>query len=179
MTFNAESFDQTVREDGLIKRGCECFLYVAFISLFNSIFYVFDFRLDFLIRLWGGLGLGVTELISVLARRAGGVVPILALILNLILSGAFIVFWYFARKGHLGAFCAGSGLFALDGIWILSLGQSLMPTWHSILFPCSLCWQECMEFPNWNSSNRLSDATDPLGAGPAQSECPFNRVLCD
>jgi len=119
MTFNAESFDQTVREDGLIKRASECFLYVAFISLFNSIFYIFDFRLDFLIRLWGGLGLGVTELISVLARRAGGVAPILALMLNLILSGAFIVFWYFARKGNLWAFCAGAGLFALDGIWIL------------------------------------------------------------
>jgi hypothetical protein len=115
----AALIDQRIREDGLIKRAAECFLYVAFISLFNSIFYVCGFRLDILLRLWGGLGLGVTELISVLAHRAGGVVPILALILNLILSGAFIVFWYFARKGNLWAFSSGAGLFALDGIWIL------------------------------------------------------------
>ena len=110
---------QRTREEMLVQRSAGWFLFVALISLINSILYFLDFRVEFLVRLWGGLGLAVTEVVSVLARRSGDVVPILALIFSIVISALFIVFWKFARKGNLWAFNAGAGLYALDAVWIL------------------------------------------------------------
>lgn len=113
------TIEQKVREEMVVKGSAGWFLFVALISLINSVLYAFDVHVGFFLRLWGGLGLAVTESLSVLARRGGGVGLILALIIDLFISGLFIVFWIVARKGNKCAFWAGAGLYALDGVWIL------------------------------------------------------------
>ena len=120
MTINVNSpIEQNVREEMVVKRSASWFLFVALISLINSVLSVFDVHVAFLLRLWGGLGLAITELVSVLAHRGGGVGSIAALIINGFISGIFLVFWNFARKGHKWTFWAGAGLYALDALWIL------------------------------------------------------------
>jgi len=111
--------EQKAREQMIVKRGAEWFLFVALISLINSILYGFNVHIAFFLRLWGGLGLAVTELVSVFARRAGGVGFVLALTINGFISGLFLVFWHFARKANKWAFLAGAALYALDGLAIL------------------------------------------------------------
>jgi hypothetical protein len=120
------TIEQKVRAQLLIKNSAFWFVSVAAISLINTILYLFDVHIEFLLRLWGGLGLGVTELVSVLARRNGGVGFVLALITNGFIAGVFLVLWYFARKGNKWAFWSGVGLYALDGIFILL-------SWHHAL----------------------------------------------
>jgi hypothetical protein len=113
------TMERKAREEMVVKRNAGWFLFVALISLINSILYGFDVHVEFFLRLWGGLGLAVTELVSVFARRSGGVGFVLALIINGFISGLFLVFWNFARKGNKWAFWAGAGLYALDGLSIL------------------------------------------------------------
>lgn len=119
------TIEQKVREEMVVKGSAGWFLFVALISLINSVLYAFDVRIGFFLRLWGGLGLAVTESLSVLARRGGGVGLILALIINCLISGLFLVFWNFARKADQWAFWVGAGLYALDGVWILLSWQRL------------------------------------------------------
>jgi hypothetical protein len=133
MTSNVETTAaQRTRGEMLVQRSAGWFLFVALISLINSILYFLDFHVEFLVRLWGGLGLAVTEVVPVLARRSGGVIPILALIFSVVISALFIVLWKFARKGNLGAFYAGAGLYALDAIWILISRIYVNVAFHAI-----------------------------------------------
>jgi hypothetical protein len=128
------TMEQKAREEMVVKRGAGWFLFVALISLINSILYGFDVHIEFLLRLWGGLGLAVTELVSVFARRSGGVGFVLALIINGFISGLFLVFWNFARKGNKWAFWTGAVLYALDGLSILLFLRPLLVdlAFHSV-----------------------------------------------
>ena len=101
--------DARTRDEMLVQRSAGWFLFVALISLVNSVFYFFDFYVVVLIRLWGGLGLAVTELACLLAQRSGGAAPVLALIFSIVISVLFIVFWKFAVRATRGAFTLARG----------------------------------------------------------------------
>lgn len=113
------TIEQKVQTEMILKSCASWLLSIAVLSLVNTVLYLFGIPIEFLFRLWGGLGLAVTELVSVLALRSGGFALILALIINGFIAGVFIVLWSFARKAKSWAFWAGAGLYALDGLFIL------------------------------------------------------------
>lgn len=120
MTFNVNSaIEQEVQDKLVVRRSADQLLIVALISLINTILLFFGVHVEFLIRLWGGIGLAITEQVALLAHRVGGIGSLAALIINGFLSGMLIVFWNFARKGNKWAFWAGAALYALDALWIL------------------------------------------------------------
>ena len=64
------------------------------------------------------IGLGTTQLVTGLAARSGrGWAP--AILLDLLLIGAFLLLGYFALRGQLWAFAIGTGIYALDGLIFL------------------------------------------------------------
>jgi len=64
------------------------------------------------------IGLGTTQLATGLAGRSGrGWAP--AILLDLLLIGAFLLLGHFALRGQLWAFAVGIGIYALDGLIFL------------------------------------------------------------
>jgi hypothetical protein len=62
------------------------------------------------------LGLGITHLLAQIGNKS------VVLVLDLLVSGLFVLFGVFAHKGHTWAFIVGMVLFALDTV--LAFGQS-------------------------------------------------------
>jgi hypothetical protein len=99
-----------------MRSGGSWFYWVAALSLLNSIA---ASRIRFVI------GLGFTQVVDHELRGSSGV----ALLVDLLIAGLFILFGVFATKGHRWAFILGMILFALDGLIFL-----LGPDWLGIGF---------------------------------------------
>ena|ERR1041385_534784 len=96
-----------------LKSGASWFYWIAGLSLINSIaaFSGASFRFIF--------GLGITQILDRLARETGSAGPAIALVLDLVAAGIFVVFGVFANKGHTWAFIIGMILFLLDTVLVL------------------------------------------------------------
>jgi hypothetical protein len=117
--------EQKLRLQMAVKGGAGWFLWVAGLSLINSILYFSGIRFQFI------FGLGVAQFVSVLARRGGGAGFILALIINGFVAAVFVLFWHFARKSNKWAFWTGMGLYAVDGLLMLPFGAFLAVAFHA------------------------------------------------
>lgn len=109
---------------GQIRSGGSWFYWVAALSLINSITPLLGYPIRFLI------GLGITTWID---RLFYGSANALALLLNLFVGGLFILFGFFASKGHLWAFIVGMTLFALDGVIFLIYRDWLGVGFHVLI----------------------------------------------
>jgi hypothetical protein len=116
--------EQKIRWQMALKGSSGWFLWVGGLSLVNSVLYLSGVRFQFI------FGLGMAQLVDVLARRFGGATYVLDIIINGFLIGVFVVFWNFARTGKKWAFRAGMGLYALDGLLMLSLRAFLGVGFH-------------------------------------------------
>lgn len=108
------------------KNGANWFYWIAGLSIVTS-----------LISFGGGgwrflLGLGITQIIDgfgdALATEVGGGAKAVALVLDLIVTGVFVVFGWLANKRQLWAYIIGMVAFGLDGL--LSL---LFQDWIGLL----------------------------------------------
>jgi len=118
--------EEKLRLQNVVKNGANWFLWVAGLSLLNSVMSLSGSRFQFI------FGLGISQVVDALARRAGSVGLLLDLIINGFVAGILIMFWNFARKGSRSAFLAGMGLYALDGLWMFwILGPSLGIGFHA------------------------------------------------
>jgi hypothetical protein len=124
MSATIEKAREETRAEMVVKSSAGWFLFVAAISLTNIILYLFDVHIRFFIRLWGGLGLGATELLLAASARGIGIGLILALIIAGVIVAVFFAIWNFARKGNKWAFWLGAGLYAVDGLLILLFFES-------------------------------------------------------
>jgi len=114
------------------KNGSSWFYWIAGLSLINSVILMMGGRWSFII------GLGLTQLIDAIATimadelgsGADVVVKIVAIILDIVVAGIFVVFGVFARKGHKWAFVVGMVLYALDGLIFLWVGDYLSIGFH-------------------------------------------------
>jgi len=77
-------------------------------------------------------GLGITQLVDLLASRAGSAGFVLDLVINGFVAAVFVVFWNFARKGHKWAFMVGMSLYALDGLLMLLFKALLAVAFHAV-----------------------------------------------
>jgi hypothetical protein len=103
-----------------IKSGASNFFWIAGISVAYTVFYFFGSRFSIVI------GLGITQFIDIVALDFAHLFPnsdllirIGGLALNILITGIFVVFGYFAVKGNRWAFITGMVLYGLDTILML------------------------------------------------------------
>ena len=117
--------EEKVRWQHALKAAAAWFLWVAGLSMVNSVFYLSGVRFQFT------FALGIARLVDGLARRAGGANFVLDFIINGFLVGVFVVFFNFARQGRKWAFRAGMILYALDGLLMLLFKAYLGLAFHA------------------------------------------------
>lgn len=118
--------EEKLRLQNILKGASGWFLWVAGLSMLNSILNLSGVHFQFI------FGLGITQLVDFLASRAGGAGFVLDLIINGCVAAVFVVFWNFARKGHKWAFIVGMALYALDGLLMLLFKALLGVAFHAV-----------------------------------------------
>ncbi|HEV7903830.1 MAG TPA: hypothetical protein VGO96_08320 [Pyrinomonadaceae bacterium] len=110
--------------------GANWFFWIAGFSVVNSIILLANGQWNFLI------GLGLTQLIdgvaTVAAERMGGAATGIALILDAMVAGFFIVMGLLARRGFGWAFVLGMVVYVLDGLLFLYVQQWLNIAFHGL-----------------------------------------------
>lgn len=117
--------EQKLRAERVVKAGAGWFLTVAILSLVNSVLSMSGAHIGFI------FGLGFAELVDALAHQAGQTGFALDLVINGFVSGVFVVFWNFARKGEHWAFIVGMALYALDALVMLYFRDILAVAFHA------------------------------------------------
>jgi hypothetical protein len=75
-----------------------------------------------------------------------------ALVLDLLVMGVFILFGIFANKRRTWAFIAGMVLFALDGAIFLLVSDWIGVAFHAFVLYCLFKgWQACREWHQWKA----------------------------
>jgi len=96
------------------KSGANWFFWIAGLTIVTSILSFTGANWRFLISL------GTTQVIDALANamseELGGAPKVVALVLDLILSGVFVVFGVLANKKFLWAYILGMAVFIVDGL---------------------------------------------------------------
>ena len=110
-----------------LKSGASWFYWIAGLSLINSIVALTGSNWRFII------GLGVTQVFDVFGQSMSGGGKVVALILDLLAAGIFILFGVFANQRHHWAFITGMVLFALDGMLSLLIQDWLGLGFHALV----------------------------------------------
>jgi hypothetical protein len=103
--------------------GYSWFLWIAILSIINSIDFAFHNKMFFI------CGLGMVQLVDEIMNMAEGHFVIFGLIINILLPTVFIIFWYYAKKRKRWAFITGMLVYALDTIIFI-----LIRDWWSVGF---------------------------------------------
>jgi hypothetical protein len=106
-----------------MRSGGSWFYWIAGLSLVNTIAALTGAGFGFIVAL------GITQIVD---QYGGG----LAVVLNVLIAGLFIMFGVFANKGHLWAFIVGMLLYALDGVIFAMVGQWLAAAFHAFVLFC-------------------------------------------
>src|SRR5436190_14418114 len=120
----ANLVEQKLRAERVVKVGAGWFVTIAVLSMINSVLAMSGAGIRFI------FGLGIAELVDILAHQAGQSGFALDLIINGFVAGVFVIFWNFARKGQQWAFLVGMALYALDGVVMLYFKDFLAVAFH-------------------------------------------------
>ncbi len=120
------------RSEKQVRGGASWFYWIAGLSMVNSLLMWLGGGINFLI------GLAVTQMIDGFIYAVGAelgvesnvIIGLIALALDAVAAGVFVVFGYFARKKHKWSFVAGMVLYALDGVVFLMFGQIASFAFH-------------------------------------------------
>jgi hypothetical protein len=113
------------------RSGANWFYWIAGLTIVTS-----------LIAFWGGgirflVSLGLTQFIdgfaAALATEIGGAVQVVALLLDLVVTGVFVLFGYLAGKKLLWAYVAGMVVFLLDGLLSLAFQDVIGVIAHAVV----------------------------------------------
>jgi hypothetical protein len=113
------------------RSGANWFYWIAGLTIVTS-----------LIAFWGGgirflVSLGLTQFIdgfaAALATEIGGAVQVVALLLDLVVTGVFVLFGYLAGKKLLWAYVAGMVVFLLDGLMSLAFQDWIGVIAHAVV----------------------------------------------
>lgn len=110
-----------------LKSGASWFYWIAALSLVNSVAAFAGVAWRFI------LGLGVTQFIDALGAQLHGPTALITLGLNVLVTGIFVLFGFFAAKGHLWAFILGIICFLLDGLIFLLAQDWLGVGFHAFI----------------------------------------------
>lgn len=145
--------EQKLRAENIVKAGASWFLWVAGLSMVNSVLSLSGTGFRFI------FGLGIAQIVDALAHQAGSSGFALDLIINGFVAGIFVVFWNFARQGQNWAFLVGMALYAVDGLILITFKDFLGVAFHGyVLFRIYSAMKLVPVL------HRLQQATAPAGA---------------
>ena len=121
-----------------VKSGAGWFYWIAGLSLVNTIASLSGSGWGFII------GLGVTQVFDAIAGAAGGGGKFIAIGLDAVVLGIFVLFGFLAGKCKGWAFLVGMILYALDGLIFLVMADWMATGFHVLaLFFMFKGWQAC------------------------------------
>jgi len=113
------------------RSGVKWFFWIAGLTIITSLITFFGGGIRFLISL------GVTQFMdavaAVAAKDIGGAVQVVALVLDLIVTGVFVLFGYLAGKKMLWAYIVGMVVFLLDGLLSLAMVDIVGVIAHAVV----------------------------------------------
>ena len=115
---------------GQLKSGGSWFYWIAALSLINSVAAFSGSHWRFII------GLGATQVFDGLGSGMGSGGKVVALVLDLLAAGFFVLLGVFGLKGQAWAFLVGLGLFALDGLVFVMAQDWLGVGFHVFVLYC-------------------------------------------
>jgi hypothetical protein len=117
--------EQKLRAEQILKNASGWFLWIAGLSIVNSVLTVSGTSFHFI------FGLGVTQIVDGFGHVSGTTGSALGLVVNLFIAGVFVLFWNFARQGQRWAFLVGMALYAIDGLILLPFKDFLGVAFHA------------------------------------------------
>jgi hypothetical protein len=120
---------KTSAYDSAIKSGGGWFYWIAGLSLINTIIVLAHGNISFVV------GLGTTQIFDYAAREYPGAAPI-AIFMNLIIVGIYVMFGYFGCKRARWAFITGITLYSLDTLLVLIAQEWRMLIFHGFALFC-------------------------------------------
>jgi len=113
------------------KGGANWFYWIAGLTIVTSLISAFGGGWRFL------LSLGTTQIIDAIAQglatELGNAPKVIAFVLDLIITGTFVVFGYLAGKKLLWAYIAGMVVFLLDGLVTLAIQDWIGVIAHGVI----------------------------------------------
>jgi hypothetical protein len=123
-----------------LRSGASWFYWIAGLSLINSVVALTGSNWRFI------FGLGVTQVIDALGKEFGGGAMAVMLVLDVIVTGMFVLFGVFAHKRHLWAFITGGVLFLLDALLIILFKDWIGVAFHAwVLFSLFVGAKACQQ----------------------------------
>jgi hypothetical protein len=106
-----------------LKSGARWFYWVAGLSLANTLAAFAGGHVHFLV------GLGITQMVDAVARKAGPAATLPALVIDVMIAGAFLLLGLWSSRCNQFAFGVGMLLYAADGALLV-----LAHDWPSVAF---------------------------------------------
>lgn len=127
----AAQIQKKLETEARMKGGASWFFWIAGLSAINSAIVLGGSNWHFL------AGLGITDVIAYIAQQTGSIGTMIAIVLDALVFGMFILFGVFARKRQTWAFIVGMTFYGLDGLIYLLGG----PEYFSIAFHVFVLFQ--------------------------------------
>jgi hypothetical protein len=125
-----EGIEELAKLENQVKSGASWFFWIAGLSVINSVVALSGSQWGFI------MGLGVTQIVDTIGKTLGGAGVPVAIILDIIVAGVFVLFGVFARQRHPWAFIVGMVLYGLDGLLFLLGGDLLGLGFHGFALFC-------------------------------------------
>jgi MFS family permease len=116
-----------------VKIGANNFFGIAGLSVINTFLSFIGSDTRFVI------GLGITQFVDAVAYfasldvpEASGILTIVAVLIDLVIVGIFVLFGFFARRGRRWAFMVGMVLYAIDALLLLAFQDWLGLAFHAL-----------------------------------------------
>jgi hypothetical protein len=126
--------EEKLRIEKRLKSGAAWFYWIAGLSIINSIILLYGSEWGFIV------GLGITQIIDAIglavAEEVGVAGKIIALVLDCLVAGIFVVFGVFAMKKYKWSFIVGMILYCLDGLLFLLVMDILSIGFHVFALFC-------------------------------------------
>lgn len=113
------------------RSGANWFYWIAGLTLITSLIAFFGGGIRFLISL--GLTQVIDGMAAGVATEFGGAVQVVGLLLDVIVTGVFVLFGYLANKKMLWAYVAGMVVFLLDGLLSLAFQDVIGVIAHAVV----------------------------------------------
>ena len=113
------------------RSGANWFYWIAGLTIVTSLIAFFGGGIRFLVSL--GLTQFIDGFAAALATELGGAVQVVALLLDLVVTGVFVLFGYLAGKKLLWAYVVGMVVFLLDGLLSLAFQDAIGVIAHAVV----------------------------------------------
>ena len=142
------------------KSGANWFYWIAGLTIVTSIMSYTGANFRFLISL--GTTQVIDALANVMAAELGGAPKVVALVLDLILTGVFVVFGVLANKKFLWAYILGMAVFVIDGLVSL-----LVQDWVGVIAHVVVL---VFMVPGFMAGRKLVEIEQAMAQSPARAE---------